>query len=223
MRRTALISCALASAAAGQVSAGLMFGPDALTAFEDWHADLGGEFVDFEGTAAGTNLNPGADLLGAGMRFASIVSTSGSAFGPFHVEVSNRHLSGTYGNTIVGSPCGSCTDDGRVGYEIVFDEPQRRAGLMRIWNTAATTAFYDGSGSLLSMHQNTVNNEFVGYVADDEDPSTWVKRIVMDGTLLSGTRQVGYSDMIYSGLTIPAPAAVMPLVLGGAAIRRRTR
>ena len=223
MHRIASISCALAGTFAGQASGGLMFGPDALTAFEGWHATLGGEFVDFESTPAGTNLNPGADLLGAGMRFASIVSTTGTAFGPFHVEVSNQHIPSSFGNTIVGSPCSLCTDAGRGGYEIVFDEPQRRAGLMRVWNTAATTAFYSDSGALLSQHQNTVNNEFVGYVADDEDASTWVKRIVMDGEMLSGTRQVGYSDMIYSGLVIPAPAAALPMVFGAAILRRRAR
>lgn len=220
MQRVDMAACVVAgtvSAAAG----GLMYGPGARTAFDDWHQALGGVHLDFENVAAGTNLLPGTDPFGVGARFASVIYTTGAPFGPEHVEVSHQHAAATYGNTIVGSPCGGCTDDGRVGYEIVFDEPQRRAGMMRLWNTEAATRFYAPDGTLLAQHRNTVGHEFVGWVGEQADGSDWVKRVLMDTAATSGTRQVGYTDHVYFGLLIPAPGAAAPLLLLACGRRRR--
>lgn len=183
---------------------GLVFGTDAHDQFAGWHDALGGVYLDFEDRTAGSNLYPGTDPWGVGARFASIIYTNGQPFGPEHVEVSNRHAYSTHGNTIVGSPFMYGSDDGRVGYEIRFDEAQARAGLERLWNTSAVTRFYNADGDLLAQHVNTVNQEFVGWVSMADDGSDRVARIVMDGLATSGTRQVGYSDNLYFGMTIPS-------------------
>lgn len=211
----------LVGAACGAADAGIIYGPDAKAYFAAMQAEFNEVYLDFESVAAGTNLMPGADPFGVGARFASIINTNGTPFGPEHVEVSNLHGYTTYGNTIVGSPYPFGNDDGRVGYEIRFDTPQYRAGILRAWNTSALTRFYNADGVLLGEHQNTVGAEFVGWVADSSDPSTWVARMVMDGLVLSGTRQVGYSDDLYFGVMVPSPTSAGVIVLGLTAFKRR--
>lgn len=95
---------------------------------------------------------------------------------------------------------------------------------MRLWNTDATTRFYNASGELLIEHRNTVNQEFVGWIGLDPNGSDWVARIVMDTAVTSGTRQVGYSDHLYFGILIPAPGAgAVPVLLGAGLLTRRRR
>lgn len=219
--QTVITASALAITAAAQ--AGLTTGMYAELQFQQLHMDLGGNYIDFESVSGGTNLLPGTDPFGAGARFASVIQTNGTPFGPEHVEVSNRHRFAEFGNTIVGSPCGGCTDDGRVGYQIEFDELQGRAAIRRVWNTGALTSFYNAAGELLATHQNTTSAEFVGYIADSEDQSTWVARILIDGLSIDGTRQVGYSDDLYFGTQIPAPSALSALMLAGFATKRRRK
>lgn len=223
MNLTTVIACAgVAALSMSSANAGLVHGQDALDDFEALHVQLGEGFNDFESVDAGTNLNPGATPFNDGVSFASIISTSGVPFGPEHVEVSANFGFATFGNTIVGSPCGGCSDDGRVGYEITFDSAQRRAGLMRLWNTNSLTSFYNANGDLLGTHQNAVNQEFVGWMADSEDESTWVARIVMDSLSDGGSRQVGYSDDLYFGTQVPSPSGASLVLIGmGCAIRRR--
>jgi len=217
------ISCAgIAAFGISSANAGLVFGESALGEFQALHVQFGEGFNDFESVGPGFNLNPGATPFGDGVSFASIISTSGTPFGPEHVEVSAGYLPGTFGNTIVGSPFAGGADDGRVGYEITFASVQRRAGLKRLWSTSALTSFYNAAGDLLGMHQNTVNQEFVGWMADSGDESTWVARIVMDGLTDGGSRQVGYSDDLYFGTLVPTPATFSLLLLGvGCGVRRR--
>lgn len=214
------ISCAFIAAACTTANAGLVFGQSAHDQFINLHAAHAEGFNDFESVATSSNLNPGADPFGDGTHFASIISTNGTPFGPQHVEVSGNYAPGTFGNTIVGSPGGS--DDGRVGYEITFDSAQRRAGLLRLWNTSALTRFYNAAGDLLATHQNTTNQEFVGYMSDSENSNDWVARIVMDG-LNNGGRQVGYSDDLYFGRIVPAPGTAALLAIAGLATNRRRR
>lgn len=221
MVRSAAVCCvALACTAA---RGGLVYGSEAHDQFGAWHAALGGVHLDFEDKAPGTNLLPGADPWGVGARFASIFYVNGQPFGPEHVEVSNRHAFATQGNTIVGSPFPSGIDDGRVGYEVRFDEAQARAGLQRVWNTGALTRFYSADGELLAEHVNTVNVEFVGWVATADDGSDRVARIVMDGLSVGGTRQVGHSDNLYFGATIPTAGAGTLLIAGCLAVGGRGR
>jgi hypothetical protein len=216
------ISCALV-ATATTANAGLVFGESAESQFIQLQADLSENYLDFESAPANTNLNPGADFFGVGARFASIIQTNGTPFGPEHVEISNRHSFATLGNSIVGSPCGGCSDDGRVGYEVAFDQVQRRAGLLRAWNTFSITRFYNAAGDLLAEHRNTENVQFVGWMANSNDESTWVARIVMDGLDNGGGRQVGHSDDLYFGRAVPAPAATSLFLIGLATMTRRKR
>lgn len=219
---TALIGiAALLGFSASPAKAGLVFGPDARTQFENLQSTFGGEFIDFESLPTGTNLT--SQLSAQGVSFASNISTSGTPFGPFHVEVSGA-IFGSFGNTIVGSPCGGCSDDGRVGYELVFSAPQRWAGLLRIWNTSTLIQFFNSEGGLLDEHANSVNTEFVGYTADGADPVTdWVSRIQIDTISPNNSRQVGYSDDLFFGTVIPEPASLFLLALGGIALVSRRR
>lgn len=212
MIRSAAVCCVALACTAAQ--GGLVYGPDAHAQFAGWHDALGGTYLDFEDKLAGTNLLPRTDPWGVGARFASIVYTNGQPFGPEHVEVSSRHGYATYGNTIVGSPFTNGSDDGRVGYEIRFDETQARAGIQRLWNTQALTRFYNSAGELLAEHVNTTGAEFVGWVSIADDGSDRVARIVMDTSVVSGTRQVGYSDNLYFGLTIPTAGTGALVLLG---------
>lgn len=221
MRWKSGLTVLLVSGACGVADAGVVYGPDAKAYFAAMQAEFNEVYLNFQSVAAGTNLMPGTDPFGVGARFASIINTNGAPFGPEHVEVSSMHGYSTYGNTIVGSPYPAGNDDGRVGYEVRFDTPQFRAGILRAWNTSALTRFYNADGVLLAEHQNTVGVEFVGWVADSSDPSTWVARMVMDGLSLSGTRQVGYSDDLYFGIMVPSPTSAGVIMLGLAALKRR--
>jgi len=202
--------------------AGLTTGMDAETQFQQLHVDIGGTYLDFESVPAGTNLLPGTDPFGVGARFASTIYTNGSPFGPEHVEVSSRHRFTEFGNSLVGSPFQNGSDDARVGYEINFDEVQRRAAVRRIWNTESTTSFYNAAGELLATHQNTTSAEFVGYIADSDDESTWVARILLDTAGPSNARQVGHTDDLYFGRLVPTPSTLGVLLIAGmTGVRRR--
>lgn len=222
MKSATAIACAVVTAITMSTQAGLRTGMYAELEMQQLHMDLGGNYLDFESVGAGTNLLPGADPFGVGARFASIINTSGQPFGPEHVEVSSRHRFSEFGNSLVGSPFQFGSDDARVGYEITFDELQARAGLRRIWNTNSLTRFYNAEGELLAEHQNTTSAEFVAWVADSQDQSTWVARIVMDG-LDAGSRQVGHTDDLYFGTMIPAPSSTAALAVALTAITRRRR
>jgi hypothetical protein len=206
MRVYSIVSAAILAACCavgpGAAWAGLVFGPAARTQFEGYRDNpaILDTFIDFNSLAAGTKL--ATQFSAQGVTFSSNINTDGTPFGPVHVEVS----SAVGGITIVGSPCDPfCGDDGRVGYQIVFAAPQRRAGLLRIWNADTRTRFYSQSG-LLAEHPGT---GFVGYIADGTDPATqWVARIQIDGVVNSGSRQVGYSDDLFfgsAGLNITVP------------------
>jgi len=192
-----------------QAWAGLVFGPSARTQFESYRTSVGDTFIDFNSLALNTNLT--SQLSGLGVSFASNINVDGKPFGPAHVQVS---AASGRANTIVGSPCdGGCQDDGRVGYQILFSSPQRRAGLLRNWNTQTLTQFYNASGALLAQHINTVGSEFVGFIADGANPATnWVARIQIDTVAPANSRQVGYSDDLFFGT---APDTISPSVPAG--------
>lgn len=222
MNSSIVIACASIIASASAAHAGLSYGMYAELDFQQIHMDSGGHYLDFESVGAGTNLLPGQDPFGAGARFASIINTSGFPFGPEHVEVSNRHRAAEFGNSLVGSPFQFGSDDARVGYEITFDNPQARAGLRRIWNTNSITQFYNADGALLAEHQNTTSAEFVGWIGDAGDLSTWVARIVMDSAAGSA-RQVGHTDDLYFGRVVPAPGSFALITLAGLITTTRRR
>jgi len=216
------ISCASIIATTSAAGAGIVFGNDAEMEFIQLQLDHNEGFLDFESAPVGTNLLPGADYFGVGVHFASIITTHGQPFGPEHVEVTGQY-NASYGNTIVGSPFQFGSDDGRVGYEIAFDSLQRRAGIRRI-SGAAITRFYNADDDLLYEHLNTESHEFVGWMADSDDQSTWVARMVMDAVRdSSGVGQVGYSDDLYFGTIVPAPAGITAILLSFGYLSRSRR
>ena len=193
-------------------SAGLIFGSSARTQFESFVTSAGDAYIDFN-SLAGTGLS--TQLSGLGVTFESNIGTVGEApFGPYYVFVSSAYP-GRVGS-IVGSPCNGCTDDGRVGYQVLFNTAQRRAGLQRNWNSLTVTRFYSAAGELLDEH---VGTGFVGFVADGVNPSTdWVARIQIDGLVDPSdgvTRQVGYSDDLFFGSGVPPAINYAPAVEPG--------
>lgn len=173
--------------------------------FENFRDNFEGNFIDF---TMGVNPMPSDRRLdnefssSLGVTFSTFQNSNLTPISPHNVYVSD---SPGFQNTIVGTPSASGTDDGRFPYQIVFADDQRYAGLQRIWNEATLTRFYDSAGGLL--HEAT-GTGFQGFTADSADPSTWVKRIDITGGLESGARQVGYSDDLFFGTTVPEPGVV---------------
>jgi hypothetical protein len=193
IRRFAMGTILLMAQLATPAWGGLVFGTAAKLQFQGFtNVPTLDTYINFSTMTPGTRLTT---QIG-GVSFQSNIGTQGETpFGPYYV-----YLSTSRPGQIVGSPCNGCVDDGRVGYQIVFATPQRRAGLQRIWNTSSVTRFYNASNQLLAEHVNTAGSEFVGFIADSGDAQTgWVVRIQMDGLLSSGVRQVGYSADLFFG------------------------
>ncbi len=214
----------LASSATAQM---VVFGPSARTTFEGYVTTFGDSFLDFNSLTPGLALD--TELQAShGLLFASTIQTNGAPIEPPHnVYVTSTPVAGNSTIKIVGTPFPGGSDDGRVGYDITFTTPQARAGLQRLWQAGnSLTRFYSQDGTLLATHFNTVGSEFVGYLADFGNPSTWVARIQMDGLVSGGSRQVGYSDDLFYGVAaIPEPGtwALLLTGLGGWAVARRRR
>jgi len=183
-------------------------GPSGKAQFEDYRDNYGGNFIDFTHGVAPmpTDRRLDSEFTGTlGVTFSTFLNPSLGPLGPHNVYVSTGNGNSTLANTIVGTPCAGCADDGRYSYQIEFSTPQRYAGVQRIWNTAATTAFYDDIGGLLYSTSISGGSEFHGYLADTTDTSTWVSRIEISGGILEGFRQVGYTDDLFFGTTVPVP------------------
>lgn len=174
-------------------------------------AGLGnGTLIDFTGMA-GTRLTN--QLQGTyGVTFESNFDIYGNPTGGLPVFVS----SGIHGrrDDIVGTPHTFGTDDGRVGYQILFDSPQRWAGVQRFWNDGTLTQFYDSSNNLL-FELTGEFNPYVGYYSDTLDTNHWISRIQID-TASVEFRQVGYTDNLVFGTgsieNIPEPAVLAYLL-----------
>jgi hypothetical protein len=110
---------------------------------------------------------------------------------------------------------------------MVFDSPQRWAGIQRFWNSFTVTQFYDQNDDLLFEFTGEAT-PFVGFIADSANTDDWVKRIQIDGRPDQGTRQVGYSDDLMFGTSnlvlIPEPTTstfFLGALLAGSLRRRR--
>ena len=106
-------------------------------------------------------------------------------------------------NELMGAGNSSGYADGQSRFEISFSRLQHRVGILRWWNTFSVTRFYSGDGTVLAEHQNTANREFVGWIGDPGDESTWVKRIEMDGVEDQGVFHVGRADDLHYGRFLP--------------------
>ena len=185
------------------------YGPDVKALFEQ-EAMITGIIVDFEGTG-GTRFF--ALPTAPGVSFQSNITTSGTPTGGLPVVGSFFAASA---GRIVGTPFSSGTDDGRVGYEILFDSPQQYAGIQRIWNDQTLTQFFNAEDELL-FELSGVANPFVGFAGNPGDMTTWVSRIQIDTVAPSNSRQVGYSDdLIYgsSSFAIPEPRTYALIGMG---------
>ena len=221
MKHTTFLSLTLSAVLVAPVSAGLIFGPDARTDFENFRDTLGDTHIDFNSLPPLTGLS--TQLSAQGVTFASTRNVDGSPMPPLMVAVIGDLDEAGVGNTIGGSRCNAYCWDGRVGYDIILAEPQRRAGLERIWNSNTLTQFYNASGNLLAEHVNTVGREFVAFIADGDNPATdFVTRIEVDSAV---GRDVGASDNLFFGTVIPEPTSMVLLALGGVGLvaRRRRR
>ena len=172
--------------------------------------------LDFENVSVGSLKQ---ELQSAfGISFYSTINTGGGVISvPHNAYVSTASVNGNTSHKLVGTPAAGGSDDGRVGYEMRFDTPQSVLGLVRNWNTSAKTSFYNSSGTLLGSHTNTSNLEFVGFLADYNDSSTWVAKVVFDTIAASNSRQVGYADDFIWGtaaITIPEPSTYLQMALG---------
>lgn len=203
----AIVACLIPMVAVETAHADLVFGAAARAQFEDFRTNLGDEFIDFESVASGPLTNQIS-----GLSFRTTFGRNGAtgsldlpvAVLPWNfVSSSPRRIIGVRS----GSP--SYIPEGQNVYEINFDSAQRRAGLLRPWSTFSLTRFYAGN-TLLGVHRNTVNSEFVGFIAESNDPSTWITRIEIDGLSDSGVFQVGTSDDIFFGsvAAVPEPTSM---------------
>jgi hypothetical protein len=211
--KTLLAAALLASTLPAQT---IVYGLAARTDFESYRTTFGMDFIDFESVPIGSidvALQPSY-----GVTFYSTINTNGSPIVPVHnAYVSGAWVSGDTSHKLVGTPYVSGSDDGRVGYEIRFDAPQSIVGLERNWQTGnSLTRFYNSEGTLLGTHANTTGIEFVGWIANYNDPLTWVAKIGIDGLSQGGTRQVGYTDDLFFGTfaVIPEPSTCVLLMLG---------
>jgi len=73
--------------------------------------------------------------------------------------------------------------DGQARYEISFNPPVHRVGLLRMWEPGSITRFYAGpEGHLLvAEHILTSDQEFVGYISNSPSIDDWIRRIEFDG------------------------------------------
>ncbi len=184
--------------------------------FEGYRDNFGGNFIDFTMGVAPMPADRRLDnefVTTLGVAFSTFQNPSFAPLGPHNVYVSS--FSGRE-NSIVGTPCVSCTDDGRYPYQIEFSDPQRYAGVQRMWNADTRTRFYSTDGTLLF---EGLGSDFYGYQADSTDTSTWVRRIEISGV----NQQVGYTDDLFFGTIVPEPGVTGLAVVSLAAFAFRRR
>ncbi len=178
---------------------GLITGASARAQFENFQVSLGDTFIDFESFTPQTNLTNEVP----GVVFRTTRDRAFQRDDPISTGVNVICPATPFSTTpcvdhsIGGVRAGNITD-GQSLYEIVFDTPQLRAGIIRNWNTAVTR-FYSGT-TLLAGYQSTVSDEFVGFIADTD----LITRIELDGLLVDvDTYNVGYSDDLFFGVVPP--------------------
>jgi hypothetical protein len=196
-----------------------MDGSAAQSQFDTWVANLGGTHYDFDNLPFHSYL-----YTLTGVTFRSILDPFGN---PLNDPVVVSNLGQNSSNPvreIVGMPWGlGSLDDGRVVYQMTFGSPQRWAGVVRHWGIQNTiTRFYEADGDEIATFGPgsgpSSGNYFIGYLADTDDTSHWIARIVCDGIIVAGSKQVGYTNDLYFGTAnpnpIPIPGAVWLLGTG---------
>jgi hypothetical protein len=164
----------------GIALAGLVKGPDARTQFEDFQHSHCDTFIDFESLPTGLYDELTGFPLTLNTTYFRWPLPGGPAPPNTPVALLPTGWITTPPNHRLMGVTASHVPDGQSAYEINFDEPQRRVGLYRIWNTYSITRFYSGS-TLLADHINETNHQFVGYICESDDPDTWITRVEFDG------------------------------------------
>ncbi len=184
--------------------------------FENYRDNYSGNFIDFTMGVPPMPTDRRLDNEFAttlGVTFSTFQNSLLNPIGPHNVYVSS--FTGRE-NTIVGTPCTSCSDDGRYPYQIQFTDPQRYAGVQRLWNADTRTRFYSSDGTLLF---EGLGSDFYGYQADTPDTTTWVQRIEISGV----NQQVGYTDDLFFGTSVPEPGVAALAAASMVLIMRRRR
>lgn len=178
-----------------------MTGPVARNDFFAWTTNHAGTLIHFNQLLSGGQIQ-NQFRAKSGVTFATTTDAQGQPLKvPTPVVVSSSYAYNLGRLTIVGSPCKGCFDDKECDYEVRFETPQRWAGLQRYWTGPTLTRFLAADGDVLHEFEG---EGFHGWLADTEDPDTWVSRIEITGPTRNGSRQVGYSDdLIFGTNAIP--------------------
>lgn len=170
------------------VEPGLTWGPGARAAFDGLASDGVVTFVDFEDTPTGLHHRLQLGDIAVRLRTTQLrwplPERRAPARAPVAVlpydfvkEPADHRLMGV--TTVkLGDGKYKFVPDGQSRFELALFPPVSHIGLYRPWNTYSLTRFYDEDGALLAEHRNTVDHEFVGYVA--ARPEDRVRRIVFD-------------------------------------------
>lgn len=183
---------------------------------------LDGNFTDFDSQPLGTtrtiSSTPGFTMRTTRDRFGFTRNN------PVDLDVIIHELSAGSGDRLVGGIRSEGPLDGQQIWEINFDTPQLYAGLERIFQGGITN-FYNDVGTLLATHENpTTGFEFVGYLGNSGDLSTYVSRVEIDGIEASaGLFAAGYGDDLFFGMAVPEPSTYALFVLGLAIVFWRFR
>lgn len=202
----------------------IVYGPDARAYFEEVKNRVGDTFVDFDGQEFSVGLLSSATVEGVTLTFTTTqrrYPTVADVNQPVYLRQTTVTHNGT--RSLMGTGYGGTGADGQSRYEIVFSDPQGRVGMMRNWNTASITRFYNPDGVLLGEHKNTTSDEFVGWLAGGPEVDQWVAKVVLDGEYNNGAYQVGETDDLYFGTANPEGENNWGLVYGAEALERFTR
>ncbi len=173
------------------VGTGLVFGPSTHEAFDELAADGVVVFNDFEDVPSGLHRKlvlQGPDgSVSIGLRTTKFRWPPPPRGAPARAPVAmlpydfvkEPAVHRLMGVVKTKGPKGKFVPDGQSRFELVLDPPVSHVGFMRPWNTWSVTRFYDAAGGLLAKHRNTVDHQFVGYVA--ATPEDQVRRVVLDG------------------------------------------
>jgi hypothetical protein len=190
----------LANISSGEI----VYGPDAKAYFEELRNRVGDQYVDFEAPQFSTGVLSTATIEGVGLSFKTAqVRFPTTANVNYPVYVRSNTLTRNNTQSLMGVGYSGSGADGQSQYEIVFSEPQGRVGMMRNWNTASITRFYNPDGVLLGEHKNTTSDEFVAWKANGPELDQWVSKVVIDGEYSNGAYQVGETDELYFGTKNP--------------------
>jgi hypothetical protein len=201
----------LLTAATGEV----VYGPDARAEFEELRSRVGDSYLDFDGPEYSPGALTSTEVDGVTLTFKTTQKRYPSIMNvDYPVALRSASLTHNKTQSLMGAGNSSGGADGQSVYQIVFSDPQGRVGMMRNWNTASLTRFYNPDGVLLGEHKNTTADEFVGWKANGPEVDQWVSKVVLDGEYYNGAYQSGETDDLFFGTANPGEEPRDGLVYG---------